>query len=109
MTKVRLYALGTSTTLESNKSAYELHEVFHTVLRDAVGVTDEARVQSVLPVEEHVVPTNGAHVREQGGINPLLHGVPVAQHRINLADLPGNDRGEDEHQTTGPAHLLLPI
>src|SRR5262245_58233699 len=86
-----------------------LREVFHTALRDAVGVTDPARFQSVLPIEDHVVPANRANVRQQGGINPRLYGVPVAQYRINLPDLPVNDRGEDQDQTARPAHLLLPV
>jgi len=87
----------------------ELREVFHTVLRDTVGVTDPTRVQSILPIEDHVVPANRADVRQQGGINALFHRVPVAQHRINLPDLPVDDRRQDEHQTAGPTHLLLPI
>src|SRR6266571_7801085 len=87
----------------------ELREVFHTVLRDTVGVTDPTRVQSVLPIEDYVVPANRADVRQQGGIYALFHRVPVAQHRINLPDLPVDDRRKDEHQTAGPAHLLLPI
>src|SRR2546427_3825151 len=74
-----------------------------------MGVTDPARVQSVLPIEDHVVPANRADVRQQGGLNTLFHRVPVAQHRINLPDLPVDDRRQDEHQTAGPAHLLLPI
>ena len=28
---------------------------------------------------------------------------------FNLPDLPVDDRRQDEHQTAGPAHLLLPI
>jgi hypothetical protein len=74
-----------------------------------MGVTDQARVQSVLAIEDHVVPANRADMRQQGGINPFLQGVLVAQHRINLADLPVNDRGKDQDQTARPAHLLLPI
>src|SRR5436309_834203 len=50
----------------------ELCEVFHTVLRDTVGVTDPTRVQSVLPIEDHVVPANRADVRQQGGVNALF-------------------------------------
>ena len=45
----------------------------------------------------------------EGGINALFARVPVAQHRVNLAALPGDDRRKEEHQTAGPAHLLLPI
>ena len=86
-----------------------LREVFHTVLRDAMGVTYPAGVQSILPIEDHIVPANRADVRQQGGINALFHRDPVAQHCINLADLPVDDRRQDEHQTAGPAHLLLPI
>src|SRR5215831_17759201 len=66
----------------------KLREVFHMVLRDTVGVTDPTKVQSVLPIEDHVVPANRADVRQQGGINALFYRVPVAQHRINLTDLP---------------------
>ena len=36
----------------------ELREVFHTVLRDTMRVTDPARVQSVLSIEDHVVPAS---------------------------------------------------
>jgi hypothetical protein len=56
----------------------KLREVFHTVLRDPVGVTDPARVQSILPIEDHVVPADRTDVRQQGGIHPLFHRVPMA-------------------------------
>src|SRR5262245_4541524 len=53
-------------------STRKLREVFHTALRETGGVTDPARVQSVLPIEDHVVPANRADVRQQGGINLRL-------------------------------------
>jgi hypothetical protein len=56
----------------------KLREVFHTVLRAPVGVTDPARVQSILPIEDHVVPADRTDVRQQGGIHPLFHRVPMA-------------------------------
>ena len=49
-----------------------------------MGVTYPAGVQSILPIEDHIVPANRADVRQQGEINALFHRVPVAQHCINL-------------------------
>lgn len=84
-------------------------EVVHIVLGHAVGVTDQTTVQSVLSIEDHIVPANGADVRQPRRIAALLQWVPVAEYGINLADLPVNARGEEQDQTARPAHLLLPV
>ena len=85
-----------------------LREVFHPVLRETVGRTDPTRVQSVGPREDDVVPAHRAEVRPPGRSQVLFRRGSGAQHRINLAVLPVDDRREEEHQTARPAHLPCP-
>jgi hypothetical protein len=71
--------------------------------------TDTGAIQPVLPVKEYVIPPDGADVHEQGWIEARLARVPGAKHPIDLRDLPVDNGGEDQDQTTRRAHLLLKI
>ena len=46
--------------LDTRKS----REVFPTVLRETVGMADPTRVQSILPIEDPVIPANRTDVRQ---------------------------------------------
>ena len=71
--------------------------------------TDTGAIQPVLPVQEYVIPPDGADVHEQGWIEARLAEIPSVEHPINLGDLPADNGGEDQDQTTRRADLLLKI
>ncbi len=69
---------------------------------------DQTPVDDVLPVEQHVIPFDGADVLEQGGVDSLSLRTALAHDPLDLPSLPVDDAGQDEREAVVSGLSFIP-
>ena len=69
---------------------------------------DQAAVDDLLTVEDHIVPRDWANMLDQRPIQ-IHRRIALQEQPVDLLGLPGDDKGKDQRQCTAGVALFQPI